>query len=240
MPKIIEYPRASLKASLDLARAVSDLGGSAKTETTAESMKLKVSGAFAALIGAAGKYGLVESSRGQLTITGLYREYKHAYDDNEAAAVLKRAFLNVPLFQKVYDRFKGVKLPVDILGRMFIREFEVDEGMASRVAGYLLDSAKMAKIIGDDNVFIISHDEKMITMESHTSPECDTEMEEKSATDSQVAKPASEYTIHFRGPGIDSNISVSDEDDMLIVQATLNKIKKFLNEIKRITPPDVH
>ncbi len=147
MPKVLEYPRASLKASLDLSKAISDLGGSAKIEIVAEKMGLKVSGSFQALIGAAKKYGLAETSRGQLTITGLYREYKHAYSDEEAAKVLRKAFLGVPLFQKAYDRFRDSKLPIDILDRVLIREFDVDEAMASRVVGYLLEAGRLAKLL---------------------------------------------------------------------------------------------
>lgn len=58
MPKVLEYPRASLKASLELSKAIADLGGSAKVETVADKMGLKVGGSFQALMGAAKKYGL--------------------------------------------------------------------------------------------------------------------------------------------------------------------------------------
>lgn len=236
MPKVLEYPRASLRASLDLSKAVSDLGGSAKVETVAEKMGLKVSGSFQALMGAAKKYGLVETSRGQLSVTGLYREYKHAYSDDEAAKVLRKAFFGIPLFQKVYDRFRDAKLPVDILDRMLIREFEVDETMASRVAGYLLEAGRLAKLLDGDNSFIVDN-VATGTGNSLAKEELGEESEEiedvgnsESASQSETKIDAKQYIIHFKGPGIDSKIQVNDEDDLQIVEAILSKIKKKLKE----------
>ena len=47
--------------------------------------------------------------------------------------------------------------------------------------------------------------------------------------DAQIV-PTSTYQVHFRGPGMDSRLEISDIDDLLIVEATLGKIKKKLGE----------
>ncbi|HZQ42192.1 MAG TPA: hypothetical protein VFA99_03030, partial [Acidobacteriaceae bacterium] len=135
MPKIVDYPRASLRSSLELAAAVDALGGSCTDEMCAQRMSRKHgSGAFNSLINAAVKHGLVDSKRGNLSTTPLYsRDYKHAYSDTQRMEALRRAFLNVPLFKRIHERFVGKALPEDILDKLLIREFEVPEDLARRV-----------------------------------------------------------------------------------------------------------
>ena len=62
MPKIIDYPRASLSRALALAEAVDKLGGEASDASVADHMGNKVGGAFNALVGAAVKFGLVSKT----------------------------------------------------------------------------------------------------------------------------------------------------------------------------------
>ena len=238
MPKLIEYPRASLKASLDLAKNVSELGGGAKIATVAEKMGLKVSGAFAALIGAAAKFSLVTSSSGVLSTTPLYREYKLAYTENDANEVLKRAFLAVPLFQKVHQKFYGQKLPIEILDKLIAREFEVDEGIASRVATYLTDAARAAKLLDEQNVFTMVPEGPPQAGENDPEKPSRPDLRESQSNDISNFEDSKgqHYVVQFFGPGMDSKISIREAEDLEIVEATLRKIKRKMGEAGETSP----
>src|SRR5262245_30603611 len=103
MPRIVDYPRKSLSQSLELAAAVDALGGSSSEEMAADKLGRKGhnSGAFAALVGAAAKFGLVENRKSVLSTTSRYRDIKLAYDEMQRAEALRAAFLSVPLFQRI-------------------------------------------------------------------------------------------------------------------------------------------
>src|SRR5881394_1501662 len=113
MPRVIDYVRASLKAALALAQAVDELGGSCTLEMAADKLGKKRGGAFQALVGATVKYGLVENRKGRLTTTARFRDYKLAYNKEEQEQVAQQAFLAVPLFRQIFDRFRQHKLPVE-------------------------------------------------------------------------------------------------------------------------------
>jgi hypothetical protein len=242
MAKFIDYPRSSLKNALEMAKCLSGIGGNSKIPTLAEAMGLKVSGAFAAQIGGAVKYGLLTTSKGAISITQMYKDYKLAYTTADAEAVLRRAFLNVPTFKNVYDKFVGTKLPIDILDKLLVKEFGVEENIASRVAGYLVDAARMSKMLGDGDTLLGG-------AETPEEPASEAEQDRKQVVqsdkashkeDAEVVTPIlTGYTIHIRGPGMDSKITVKDDDDLLIVQATLNKVKKKLGEANQAPPNTV-
>jgi hypothetical protein len=147
MPRVVDYPRASLKMALELAKAVDSLGGSCSTQLVAEKMGKKVGGAFSAVVGAASKYGLVDSKSQRLTVTALYKRHKLAYSDAEEQLCLREALLSAPLFKAIYDRFLGKVLPLSHFDRLLVREFEVPEDLASRTATYFLDGAKISGLL---------------------------------------------------------------------------------------------
>lgn len=234
MPKIVDYPRASLRAALDLAKAVDSLGGTTSVEMAAEKMGKKVSGAFNALVGAAVKYNLVESRSGKVSTTSLYRDYKLAYDEEEERQKLRVALLSAPLFGSLYQRFAGRELPVSHLDRLLARELGVPEDIASRVAGYFQEGAQSVGLIGPDNRLLPSTtSDAEITQEG---AEADPDASEPgSAAPPTLAaaagKPANDtYSIRVSGPGMNSVIEVRESEDLLIVQAMLKKVERALAE----------
>lgn len=97
MPKIIDYPRASLSRALALAEAVDKLGGEASDASVADHMGNKVGGAFNALVGAAVKFGLVSKTSGRIKTEPLYQDYKLAYTDVQKQEAIRKFFLSAPL-----------------------------------------------------------------------------------------------------------------------------------------------
>lgn len=230
MPKEIEYPRASLNKSIEMAQAVYDLGGSCKIESCAQQMKKKDSGAFRALVSAADKYGLVSNNRGDLSTTELFREYKLAYSEKDENEVLKKAFLGVSLFQKITDRFKSTKIPTGFFDKLLIKEFGVNDQIASRVSKYFIDGAKLVGILNEDGTLSVKDTAKMEGQEAND----ETSVNKKQAPDARgvmdvnIHKGSDAYSVTISGPGIDSRIEVHEEEDLHLVDALLARVRKKL------------
>jgi hypothetical protein len=147
MPKLIDYPRASFKACIELAKAVESLGGKCSIDSAAQKLGKKVTGSFKSTIGAAGKFGLLISAGGNLTVTPLQKSIKLAYNEEEKNSILREAFLGPTVFRDLAQRFDGNTLPIEMLGKLLAREFGVDAATATTVANYFIDGAKSVGLL---------------------------------------------------------------------------------------------
>ena len=227
MPRTVEYARRSLRDALKLAETVSRLGGKCSVETCAESMKKKVSGAFSALVNAAVKYGLVTSKSGELAVTELFNEYRWAYDEEEKQKLLRQAFLNVPLFSQVFTRFQNEKLPEDILTKVLIREFDVKENLASAVHQYFLEGATETGLLTEDGKFVESNAEEREVEQTPVHDEADHQEHAPQPIATSVAADG-EFSLTITGPGLNSTLAIREPEDLLIVNAILQKVKRKL------------
>lgn len=230
MPKILDYPRDSIARSLELAKAVDSLGGSSTPEICAEKMGRRFSGAFGTLLGAAGKYGFVETSKSRITTTDLYKTYKHAYTEEEKRRVLRKALENVPVFSQLIERFHEQKVPEDILAKILVREFGVRDRESSRVASFFIDGIRDAGIAdsgGENSSF------EAVGQSTSRSVASDDDIA-RQANDLHISKSSpsdsTSHTITINGPGFHSEIKIGDLDDILIVEAMLGRIKKQLKK----------
>lgn len=243
MPKIIDYPRASLRNAIQLAEAVDGFAGSCSAELAAEQLGKKITGAFSAQIGAAVKYGLIDSKGGKLTVTPLYREYKLAYTPEEAASYLREALLSPPMFKEIYGKFKGQKLPIVYFEKMLIREFGVSQDMGSRVAGYFLDGAKQVGLLNNENFLVpdlapsdggeLQSDEKSAALAVVQTVKVEDEDVRQDTVENkgrQAPNPVivEDFWFNIRGPGMNFSIEIKDADDLEIVQVMLRKVEKML------------
>lgn len=239
MAKQIEYPRASLKNSLELAKAVDDLGGNCSTEMAADKLNKKVSGAFTALVGSAVRFELITSKKGQLETSQLYRDYKLAYSKDEANKALTAAFLKPPLFHRIFERFQGRELPLTHFEKLLIREFEVPDAISSRVSKYFLDGAKQCGLLGANHVLsantvengVIEAEDDAETGDEETdiSQQNQAKVQNKiNEQNQEVTARDTDYSVRIKGPGMDSVIVIHEEEDLLIVQAMLKKVQKKL------------
>lgn len=243
MPKLIDYPRASMKNCMALSDAVNDLGGECSAAMAADKLdKQPKSGAYHALVSSAAKYGLLNNKKGQLSITPLYRDIKLAYDESEAQKVIQKAFLTPPLFAAIYDRFENKPLPVSHFEKLLIREFDVPDNFASRVSKYFIEGAKASALLGEGNILSRASESTDETIESDLpedfspntstvpSSGADTHTTNK-PTHKDIPHPAEEdgkFSIRIRGPGMDSLIVVNEQEDLYIVKAMLKKVEKRL------------
>jgi len=106
----IVFPYQDLDEGMEVAKAVHQLHGSScqieqvaahlKQSPTSSSLRLKIS--------TAKTFGLVTASQGTITLTSLGSRICDSQQEKSARA---EAFLTVPLYSAVYEKFKGMALP---------------------------------------------------------------------------------------------------------------------------------
>jgi len=230
MPKIVDYPRASLQRALALAEIVDSLGGEATVESAADHMGNKVGGAFKSLVGAGVKYGLISSSKGRVKTEPLFQDLKLAYNESQKQDALRRAFLGPPLFASIAERLSGQPIPSHF-EKLLIREYDVSPDVASRLVGYFTDGARDAGIIGPTGTISMSGVGSSATATTTANPTATQEPEEGLEADTSVAFVRG-YSVRITGPGIDSRIAIKDEDDVDIVEAMLKKVRRLVKAQK--------
>ena len=238
MPKNLNYPLASFQKAYALADAVNALGGTCTIENCAQKMQRKVSGGFMVIISSSQKFKLVNFEKGLITTTEEYKLIKHSYTNSERLDLLRKAFLSPQIFSLLYDRFKGKELPTEMLDKILIREFGVEENTAGRVAGYFVDGLKTYGLLNGSAVLDPANKEVTVTEQSIAEfekpvikVEAEKPVEETAPkTDASfISLKSVNYELQISGPGIDTKISIDDEEDLLIVEAVLRKIQKVLN-----------
>jgi hypothetical protein len=234
MPKITEYPMASLKKSIELAKAVDELGGNCSIDMCAEKLNRQVSGGFRYVIYGATKFNLVVQTKGMLTITSLYKDIKLSYSEEQKEAYLQAAFLNVPLFKNVCDRFKDQKLPINILDKLLVREFGVGERIVSRVKKYFVEGAKMVGLLSPDNKIVslteISNEVSGDIMNQQFVNSIKGKTRLQDPNDNTYFASSSLYSVKISGPGVNFAISITENADLEVVKLILEKIKGKINK----------
>lgn len=219
-----------------IANAVDFLGGSTSIENAAEKINQSPKGgSFSALVSAAVKHRLLEGKKGFVTNTDLFRSIKLAYSEVEKRNALRVAFLEPQVYKRIYEKFRNKELPVQMLNKILIREFNVADEIASRVSKYFLEGASFTELLNGN---------KLIEVESETSG-----IEEANVVELTPAKVTSnqqierkiissnnsfidEYLVHIYGPGIETKIAINDEDDFSILEAMIRKLKRKIQESK--------
>ncbi|MEX8546998.1 MAG: hypothetical protein V5804_05290 [Mucilaginibacter sp.] len=241
MPKNLNYPLASFQKSYALADAVNALGGSCTVENAAQKMQRKVSGGFMVIISSAQKFKLTNFEKGLITTTEEYKLIKHSYTNSERLDLLRKAFLSPQIFSLLYERFKGKELPTEMLDKILIREFGVEESTAGRIAGYFVDGLKTYGLLNGSTVLSLEHEQSEDPIIQNI---FETEKTENKAVEEQFVQQKTEalnkdasftglnlvgFEFEIAGPGINTKVTIDDEEDLLIVEAMLKKIRKALN-----------
>lgn len=99
------------------------------------------SGSFRTKVATASTFGAIKSSRGSVELTDLGQRLA---DEDTRAAAMVEAFLHVPLYQKIYERYQGRSLPEDAGLENDIRGFGVVANQTDRARQALQRSAEKA------------------------------------------------------------------------------------------------
>ncbi|HWZ35979.1 MAG TPA: hypothetical protein VNW51_07440 [Mucilaginibacter sp.] len=210
---------------MELAEAVDSLGGSCSTEMAAAKIGNKVGGAFFYIMGSAQKFNLITHKSSQLKTSDLYRDIKLAYTEEERLKLLITSFLTPPVFARLYERFKDFELPIGMLDKMLIKEYEVDDNMASRIKKYFVEGAKSVGLLNAQNRFN-NFDAPLSVVEE--SPSGDEQIVVSEGHNGAVISLSDldEFVFHITGPGVNSRIAIREEEDFIILEAMIKKIKK--------------
>lgn len=113
----IVFPYQDLDTAVSVALAIFGAGGIALSrEQLAGVMGLAIgSGNFVTKVATARIFGLITYTQGRYELTDLGFEICES-DEKRQRAARARAFLNVPLYKRAYDEFRGKQLPPRPLG----------------------------------------------------------------------------------------------------------------------------
>jgi hypothetical protein len=143
-----QYPYFDLDDSIAVARAVHERGGGACTRDVAAvalGYSTTKSGAFVSRIYAAKQFGVIRIEGDTLATTDRAISILHPVMESDAINGRRDAFLSVPLFQKVYEKFKGTALPPDLgLKNLLKNEYKIVEDRINPALRVMLKSAGQA------------------------------------------------------------------------------------------------
>lgn len=112
----VSFPYYDLDSSVEVAAKIHDeAGGSCTRDQLAPMLGYSgtKNGGFLSRLGAARMFGLVEEVNGSLRPTALASQIYAPIHSSDSQRGKVQAFLNIELFNKVYERFKGQPLPND-------------------------------------------------------------------------------------------------------------------------------
>ncbi|MCK5043671.1 hypothetical protein KAR52_01550 [Candidatus Pacearchaeota archaeon] len=119
------FPLTTLIVAEGVARAVNNAGGKISTKAISASLNVR-GGALARKLAAAKRWGLIKGS-GLLEITSLGKRIIIYADEENLAKSRKEAFVTVPLFAELYERF-GSTLPTEqAFVAILANEYELSE-----------------------------------------------------------------------------------------------------------------
>lgn len=229
MPKLVDYPNSSWSNALKFAEAVRELGQECSLETCASRLGMAVKGgAFNYIKAGAMKYGLVDANNGKVATTELFRQMDLAYDPAKKSALAAKAFLNPGLFLRLWEKYRGSRLPVDMLGKILAADFAVPSSISLRIASYFVDGAREVGLLGGDNTFVIAlpttNGDQVQQKSEHTPGLVET-----------PAEPAPEVTIKtdviviIKGKGINFSLVIESKDDIEDVKNVLKTVERKIS-----------
>ena len=110
----IRYPTYHLADSVLVAKAVHERGGGAATKDHLAAYlgyKSSSNGAYVNRVAAARLFGLIDGPSDRMVITSLAQAILMPIRTEDVRQALTESFLRVPLYQRVYDEYKGKELP---------------------------------------------------------------------------------------------------------------------------------
>lgn len=148
MPRIVNYPRKSFDTAYTIAETVEKLGGKCTEQLLGDKLgKKRGGGSFVADITAAIKHGLITKEKDNLKITDLYKNITLSYTDDEKNENLIKSFLLPDTYREILERFDKKELPIDVLDKMLIKEYDVANNISQLVANNLIKGAEKLGLI---------------------------------------------------------------------------------------------
>lgn len=158
----IAFPYHDLDRSVEVARTIHEKGGGSCTrEQLAPWLGYKsvANGSFVTRVTAAKLFGFIEQDGNQLRTTERGRVVAAPILARDADQAKLDAFLSVPLFKRVFDRFNGQPLPGEVgLRNLLETEYEVVKDRVAPTVRLMLDAAEQAgffKVAGNRSRMVL-------------------------------------------------------------------------------------
>ena len=152
MPKISNYPIKPLTTAIEIAENVDKLGAKCSVQLLADKLDKKIGGSFNSDISASIKHGLIEKNKNELKLTELYTNIKLAYNPEEKQENLQKAFLKPDTYKEILQRFDGNEIPIEVLDKILIREYDVKEAISQTVANNMIKGGESVGLIKNGKV----------------------------------------------------------------------------------------
>lgn len=167
------FPAYNFTIALDIARRVEEKGaGTLAEDTLAVDMGLSVtSSGFRLKCLTARQFGLLSKQGEILSTTPIAKSILKPTNDQDAINGYRQAFLNIPLFRAVADRYKGQPLPVGQTFRNILeRDLRIEVGRVQAAERILLDSARDAQVLvsNGDKVYLSVTGQNPLSPAAHT------------------------------------------------------------------------
>ncbi len=144
----IGYPYYNLEDSIEVAKAVWNRGGGTcapDAMATYLHYSTTKSGAYLTRMSAAKMFGLIETQRGRISVTERAKAIISPVMPEDARQAKVDAFMGVPLFKAIFDRFKGKTIPQEMgLRNLLQNEFHIVPDRVAPAYKVLMASAEFA------------------------------------------------------------------------------------------------
>ena len=157
------FPAYGFNTALDIARRVEESGGGSLTEETLAinlGLSAKSSG-FRLKSLAARQFQLIGKQSDTLTTTPVAKAIFKPTSGEDAQRGFREAFMAIPLFKAVSERYRGQRLPDSRTFRNVLeREFQVEHSRVQQAERLLLDSARDTHLLkhSADGTFLVVSD----------------------------------------------------------------------------------
>jgi hypothetical protein len=111
---------------------------------------------------------------------------------------------------------------------MLIKEYDVDDNAASRIKKYFIEGAKITGLLDSQNKLKVLDTVSSSEEESNHGEEVQViqQIPVSLETNAISLSDLDEYVFHITGPGINSRIAIREEDDFILLEVMIRKIKK--------------
>ncbi len=223
------YPNCSLDEAVDKISTIFDHAG--RTKVTADDLAKALgysglNGASRTALSPLTAYNLLtRHGRSEYVVSDIALGIIHPSTNSERRAFMKQAALGPSLFKKLHETSDGCSQA--ILKNKLIRDSGFTPDGASKAAAVYFKNLPYMEY--DPSEDALSDDQEELTP---TSPEPE-QSKGSPNTSTQILSTTptvDDYTVSISGPKIQFSVIVSDETDLMIIDAMLKKVKTFINE----------
>jgi hypothetical protein len=154
-PKSPKFPRATLEKALQIPYAIKDKNGGNpwEPEEIRKAVGASQGNLWYSQTAASRDYGLTLGARDSppISLTELGREIVYAPDPATELTLKKQAFLNIDIFKRVLEYYKGSNLPdMQYLGNVLTKQFGLDAELHDEFAKTFRENCKYLEIVSGE------------------------------------------------------------------------------------------